>query len=485
MAQLASTHDSPSSTRVVRVLLVRPASLCNVLTPPIGLLYLSSSLKAAMPGAEVRLLDLRLERAPDRLFEKTVAEWRPDLLGISVYTGELEHVRGLVAAARRIQPEIHICFGGPGATIGPEDFDALSEIDSMVAGEGETAFARLAASIADGAAPAPGEISGLSVRDSSGEFVRAGKAEPIVDLDNLPFPDWDIIDIDRYAGMPQMNGFLAGKKYFPIFTSRACPFKCIYCHDIFGKQPRLRSAENVVDEIAALRGMGVDEIQIIDDCFNVNKQRLLKICRLIEQRGIKVKISFPNGLRSDIMDEEMLVALKRAGAWSVTFAVESASPRIQKLTRRNLNLERTYNAIRTAHRLGFITRAFFMIGFPTETLDEIKATIRIAMKLPLHGVAFSIVIPFKGAEMYEIACRELGKEKVDTVITPSYTSDVSFYELLTGIDLRRIQSRAYMRFYFNPVRALKLFVRVPRKIAYLNHIRRNIRIVWSLPAPRA
>jgi radical SAM superfamily enzyme YgiQ (UPF0313 family) len=137
---------------------------------------------------------------------------------------------------------------------------------------------------------------------------------------------------------------LKGKRYAPIFTSRGCPFLCTYCHDIFGKRFRWRSPENVAAEVKLLRSLGVDELEIVDDIFNMNPPRMKAVCRAIEP--YKMHIAFPNGLRFDILDEEGCEALTRAGTYAACVAVETITPRLQELIKKHLRVDRTHQAIR-------------------------------------------------------------------------------------------------------------------------------------------
>ncbi len=177
----------------------------------------------------------------------------------------------------------------------------------------------------------------------------------------------------------------------PIFTSRGCPFGCIYCHNVFGKKFRARSAENVLDELSMLkREYNIGEIEIIDDCFNIDLSRAKEIARGIIDRKLDIAISFPNGIRADHMDKELVDLLKEAGTYRVYYAVETASPRLQKLIRKNVDLDRPKEIVDYTAAQGIMTCGFFMMGFPTETEEEIRMTIDYACRSKFHQVLFSM-----------------------------------------------------------------------------------------------
>jgi radical SAM superfamily enzyme YgiQ (UPF0313 family) len=436
-----------------------------------GLMYLSASLKARFPGIDTRLLDLRLEASPQNALTDTIETYRPDVVGFLCLTGDGPVLDDLTARIKDLDASIHICCGGPYPTHSPEDFQSLIHVDAIVRGEGEISFGDLLECLAAGARP-DHATPGFAIRDADGDLAIPPYGPVIADLDKLPFPDWGLMDIDRYARMIQINIVLSGRRPMPIFTSRGCPFNCVYCHNMFGKKVRLRSPENVVDEIETLvRDHGVDEIQIYDDIFNIDRDRVFAICDLIIARNLSVKICFPNAIRGDMADDALILKLKEAGAYMITFALETASPRLQTYIRKHLDIDKTLRAIRFADRIGLITRAYFMIGFPTETLDEIKATIRLPARLPLTTLSLFSVIPFKGTALYDMAKKTLhGKARLRLAQPdPTFFAPSTYYTDATGISLRRYILICYFLF-FTPARLFRYFMKIPQKALYLRQL---------------
>jgi radical SAM superfamily enzyme YgiQ (UPF0313 family) len=195
---------------------------------------------------------------------------------------------------------------------------------------------------------------------------------------------------------------------------------------------------------------------------------MVRILNLIIQNNLNIKISFPNGIRGDILDDELILLLKKAGAYMITFAVETASPRLQKLIRKNLDLKKTVAAIKTTHKAGLITRGFFMVGFPTETEDEVKRTLRLAKNLPLTTFSVFSVIPFKGTALYSFAMKNTNSKgrQILREPVPTYFSPKTFYSETTGIGLRKHILFAYFMF-FTPFRLIRYFFKIPRKKLYL------------------
>jgi anaerobic magnesium-protoporphyrin IX monomethyl ester cyclase len=279
----------------------------------------------------------------------------------------------------------------------------------------------------------------------------------------MPYPAWDLIPVKKYFGKPMGDQLYHRPEIMTVVTSRSCPYSCIFCHNLFGRGFRARSATNVVDEIRTLHERyGVREIHVQDDIFNLDMDRAKEICRMIIENGPKVFLAFPNGLRGDIMDDELIDLLYRAGARRVCYAVESGSLRIQKMLKKNLNLEKLAVTVRKTAAKGILIKGFFMIGFPTETHDEMMQTIRFARDNDFDTAGFNRVIPTKGTELYEMA-RELGMKAVFDY--DDYSYDYSNINL-SAVDNRTLEKtirKAYFLFVAKPKRLLRLLWLFPRK----------------------
>lgn len=395
-----------------------------------------------------------------------MADWKPDFIGITTLTGDADVVKTISADAKEISPKIHVTCGGPYPTHSPEDFQEMTNVDSILRGEGEGSICDLFKHVEENRST---EIQGVSIRNSEGILPETGRCSAVLDLDSIPFPDWSLLDLKEYDRRVSMNGMQAGRRVMPVFTSRGCPYRCAYCHDMFGKKVRFRSPENVVEEISVLvKDYGVDEIQFTDDIFNLDKERALEICDRIVSAKLKIHICFPNGVRGDRMDRELIRALKAAGAYHISYAIETASPRLQKLLEKNVDVKKTEEAIRATVEEGLLVKSFFMIGFPTETVYEIRSTVDLAIKLPLHTVVFFTVVPFPGTKLYELAKKagETAGALAADFESANYNASKPYYSIATGFDLQRFKKMAYLRF-FTPVRLVRFFLKIPRKARYL------------------
>lgn len=428
-------------------------------THPLGLMYLAAYARAH-GHRDIGILDNRLEGWNlDRLVEEALAA-RPRVVGMTALTME---ARGMAAFSRRIReraPDVFQIAGGVHATHFTEETLEDSAVDVAIRGEGEATFAELLDRLAAGRPWS--DLAGIAYRDN-GRCVRTPDRPYIEEMNALPFPAWDLIPVERYFGKPMGDLLFERPELMSLYTSRACPFECVYCHNMFGRGFRPRSAENVFEEIHTLyHRYGIREFHIQDDIFNLRVERALEVCERVIRSGMRCVFAFPNGLRADIMTEELLQAMKGAGVRRIAYSVESASPRIQKLIRKRLDLEKTARIAERTARMGFLVKGFFMLGFPTETREEMEATIQFARSSAFHIVNFSRVLPNRGTELYNMVAAS-GREIVYDFDNYRYDySDINLSAVEDAV-FEGLIRKAYRSFLARPRRLVELFWLFPRK----------------------
>ena len=431
---------------MTKILLIKPTAgntPHRQVSHPLGLMYLASALRQA-GDYDVRIVDMRLL---SRAMEQTVLVLRqmePDIVGISAFTLEAPTVHALTRTVKGMVHPAKVVMGGPYPTSDPQGALADPNIDLVVLGEGELTFPQVVSHLESGCSDTLEAIPGIAFRHD-GKVLTTRAREEIADTNTLPFPAWDLVDISAYAKAERFSN-VRKNRYMSLFTSRSCPYQCIYCHKIFGKGFRPRSPENVVAEMEFLVNThGVREIEIVDDIFNLDAQRAEMICDLIVRRGLDIKIAFPNGMRGDLLTGRLLRKLKKAGVHFTGIAVETGSPRLQKVIRKNLDLKKVNQAITMAVDLGITTVGYFMLGFPTETREEIMATVDFACQSRLNFASFFTVTPFEGTGLHDLCLprlKELGGEKdLDFHRNTFNLSEVPDKEFF------RIKRQAYRRFY--------------------------------------
>ncbi|MDO8803062.1 MAG: radical SAM protein [Elusimicrobiota bacterium] len=426
---------------------------------PHGLLYVAASLRQA--GFEqIGVLDARMERLNRKELSRLIKEFSPDVVGITALSVDASEAHVVAALARKNAPGCKVVVGGPYTSSNPEAIVGDPNVDFAVIGEGERTACELVSALERGADVSG--IAGLAYRGPGGA-VFGPPREMIEEVDDIPLPAWDLLDMERYFGLwsrHSLSPYPGSGRILPLFTSRGCPYGCVYCHNLFGKKARLRSAEEVLREIELLvNKYGVEEIEIVDDIFNIDLPRAKLICDEIVRRGIKIGISFPQGLRADRMDEELVAKLRRAGTRLLFYAVESASPRVQKQIRKDLDLEKAARIIKFTAEQGILVGGFFMLGFPGETREEMQATARFARDLPFHIATFFYVTPYPNTELYTMAAGSLKK-----------AGKGDFFKFAVNLsavpdrEFQRIRETAYARFYYRPWQLWRIFRAVPNRL---------------------
>jgi anaerobic magnesium-protoporphyrin IX monomethyl ester cyclase len=453
------TDDKGKASR--RILLIKSRSndpTWKQVSHPLGLMAIAAYLREKY-RYEVRIEDLRVTGADCSRLESDIRLFAPDAVGISALTFETNAIPRIAGCVKRVNADIPVLLGGPHATAYPEKALQIPGVDYVVIGEGEIIVAQLLERLFEQRDVS--DIKGICYR-ANNQIVSTGRGELIKDINDLPMPAYDLIPIESYANFSRMSRTGSGK-YMTVFSSRGCPYQCIYCHNIFGKEFRFRSAEKLFREIEHLyHNHGIRDFEILDDIFNLNRDRLIDFCDRIINSGMKITIAFPNGLRGDLLDEHQLRKLRQAGTIFIGFAIETGSPRMQKLIKKNIQLERIRENIEIAHSLGIHPHGFFMIGFPGETLDEMKMTVKFMLSSKLHSCGLFVVMPFEGTELGAMA-KEMGKAPVSNFSLSYHTENFVNLTKSPAASVNRLRRQAILRFYLNPVRLFVLVRDFPNK----------------------
>jgi radical SAM superfamily enzyme YgiQ (UPF0313 family) len=343
--------------------------------PPVGLMYVASSARRHNPDVQIEILETSLDGRSDEALAAKLLDYRPDVVGIrsiSLFEDELKRVAELTRSVL----DIPIVAGGPIATARRGAvLQAIPAIDLLVVGEGELAFSRLLSGTA---------TNGLVFRHGS-KIVDLGDSDIVDNLDELPFPDYSLVDLGRYQ--EHLSYAYNHRRQGVLLTSRGCPFLCTYCNTFAGKTARLRSAENVVAEMEQMsREHAIDDFYVVDDIFNMDRKRTAAIFRKIIDLGKDWHLYFVNGLRADIMTRELVDLMADAGTAWVTYAVESGSPRIQKLVKKDMRLAKAAEIINYSQDRGMVVNVNTMYGFPTETPADAQLTLDYLAQLHMPSL---------------------------------------------------------------------------------------------------
>lgn len=412
--------------------------------PPLGLLYLAGYLEAHSDH-DVAVIDSQVEELSYDELEGRIADAAPDVVGLTAMTMTLIDVLKTARAVRKARPSAKVVLGGPHVHLFPEETIAFDEVDYLVMGEGEEAFKELLDFIDE--PDRLREIAGL-VFTENGRVVNTGVRPPIEDLDALAFPARHLVPYKRYSSL-----LAKGDCVTTVFTSRGCPFKCTFCdRPHLGKRFRARSPGNVVDELAECVEMGIDEFLIYDDTFTVDRARVIAICDEIAGRGLD--ISFDIRARVDTVNDEMLAKLKAAGCAGIHYGVEAGTEKILKVLNKGIHIEQVDEVFRMTRRHDIPVLAYFMIGSPTETREDVETTFRLMRRLKPDYVHMTVLTPFPGTRVYQMGL-ESGVIERDVWREFAANPDPAFEpphwgEHFTRAELNDLLKRGYKSFYLRP-----------------------------------
>lgn len=393
---------------------------------PLGLAYLAAAIRKK--GYPVSIIDAPAEGWKniqrfdsqrdfnglnfDQIRQK-IREKNPQVVGISItFTVQKDAAFKIASLVKKVDKNIIVVVGGPHVTVRPQESICHPDVDFAVLGEGEVSFPKLLEKLHQ-KAPSTQLKKVKGVAFKSGRKVFLTPPQPLIqDLDILPFPARDLLPMQTYfkaAKSLRANRDL-NKPWASVFTSRGCPFNCVFCsiHLSMGRQWRARSPQNVIQELKHLvKTYGIKQIDFEDDNLSFNKKRLEKICDLIVKNKLKIEWFTPNGVRADTLDESLLRKMKAAGCKELWFAPESGSQRVvDEIIGKKLNLKYVEKMVLACKKIGISCNCFFVIGFPEETKKEILETIAYAKKLSRLGAnncLFSLATPLYGTRLYEEA----------------------------------------------------------------------------------
>lgn len=408
--------------------------------PPLGILYIAGYLEK-YTDHDVAVIDAQVEQLNQTSLASRIESIDPDVVGITTMTMTLVDVIRTIDTIRKPNKDTKIILGGPHVHLFPDETLRSSNADYLVLGEGERTFSDLIEHLNDKKLK---HVPGL-VFKHNGNVVNTGLRPAIEDLDSLPFPARNLIPIQKYSSL-----LSKGKVVTTIITSRGCPFKCSFCaRPHLGKKFRARSPVNVVEELEECVKMGIREFLFYDDTFTINKQRVLGICDEIVRR--KLEIGWDIRARVDTVDEEMLGYLKNAGCQGIHYGVEAGTDNILNSLNKGITISQVQKAFALTRKHKISVLAYFMIGNPGETKDDIETTFRVMKSLKPDYTHITILTPFPGTEIYSKGLktrvikrdfwREFAKNPSSNFVPPHWG------EILTREELNRLLVKGYHTFY--------------------------------------
>lgn len=437
--------------------------------PPLGLLYVAAYAEK-VEDCSVVIMDCQAEGISHDILPDKLLDFRPDIVGILAMTYTLIDAVLVAKAVRSVCPKSFIVFGGPHPTIFPEETIKIPEVDFVIPGEGEYPFAELIKTIRDKSDY--NNLNGVLTKVNP-KFSAALKY--IENLDDLLFPARHLINNTKYKSPLAVNNILT-----TIMSSRGCPARCTYCdRPQMGKKFRMRSAEKVVEELChCFNTYGIKEFIFYDDTFTINKQRVIDICNLIIMKNLK--ISWDIRARIDTVTPQMLNLLKKAGCNRIHYGVESGSQKIQKILKKNLDINKIKEIFKITKKAGIEVLGYFMIGCPDENKKDLYDTFDLIKILPMDYLHITILTPFPGTEIYKKAL-EKGIFKNDYwreyALNPTADFKPNYLnQNFSNEELIAYQKKAYAYFYGRPTYILKRIF----KIKSFNEFKRKSKLGLGL-----
>jgi anaerobic magnesium-protoporphyrin IX monomethyl ester cyclase len=372
----------------------------------------------------------------------------PGIVGFSVFTSFAGKVMEGARLVKSIDPKILVIVGGPHASaLGEKTLAKCSAVDIAVCGEGEAPMLE----IVEGKSLS--EIAGIVFRDDNGEIVM--NAPKIVkDLGTLPFPAYHLLPYfpNGYKPHPPRGAFR--RVWTSLIRSRGCPYNCAYCcrDASFGRTYRFNSTDYTINLIRHLHDKyNISEITFYDDVFTCDRKETVNLLKAMVPETLGFDLIWDCETRVDLVDPELLLAMKKAGCRIIAFGVEHGVW-IKEIKGGQATLEQAEKAIRWAHQAGIKTIGYFMIGLPNETPETIGETINFAKKLNVNWAQFSIMIPIPGSQLYTQAVEENPSldEEWDKLVYESLGKmdiPLNFTKSLSVDDLKSWRRRAYKEFY--------------------------------------
>ncbi|MFH0802674.1 MAG: radical SAM protein [bacterium] len=426
--------------------------------PPLSLAYCASVLRKS--GIEAALRDCIIEKIDFESLKEVIRDFKPDLLVINTATFTIEGDLSVARLAREIFPGVHAAAMGIHVTALPdESFRAEPMLDYIIRGEPEETVRDLALAIQEGRDPL--EVKGISFR--IGGVVKHNSDRPFIgDLDALPFPAWDLVDLDDYREP------LSGERILLISPGRGCPYGCSFCagKTYYGSKVRLRSPKNIADELAwDGTQFGVRNFLFWIESFTINRDHVLALMDEIISR--KLDIRFICNSRVADVDREMLFKLKKAGCWMIAFGIESGNQEILDSMKKATLLPQAKKAVLMSHEAGLKVVGHCIIGVPGESVKTIKQTMALVRTLRLDYVQYYCCVPFPGSDLYREA---LEKGWINTDRWDGFEQSYSVMDL-PNLDSRNVmkwRKKAFLRFYLSPGTVFRIL----GEIRSLGHLKR-------------
>ncbi len=426
---------------------------------------------AAELGFKAKIMDYPAEKKGWNNYINDLKSFKPDFVVMSITTATIEKDMEAFKTARKHIPGVITIAKGAhfiSCTSTELNQEVYSVMDYAISGEAEFVIGNLLEAIIENSSL--DEIKGIFYR-SKGIMVKTAEYEYIEELESLPFPARGLMNNKLYT-RPD-----TGEPMATISVARGCPFPCFYCLTpvVSGKKLRKRSFENIVDELEeCVEKHGIKEFFFKADTFTVDRNWVIEVCDEIIRRDLK--ISWGTSARVKPLDEHMLKKMKQAGCWLMALGIESADDETLKKIRKGATKNDAVNAVKMIKKTGIKIYAYYMLGFPWETKEHIKKTIKFAKQLNCDFIEFHIAVPFEGTEYYErikntdlLESRAIGH---DSYLNPAVKTN-----FLSSDEILELKSQALREVCLSPGYIIKVLKNIKSSKEFFNYAKYGLRML--------
>ncbi|NVM21761.1 MAG: cobalamin B12-binding domain-containing protein [Desulfobacterales bacterium] len=444
----------------MKVLLVRNHDVGNVNTrlpeslnraqgiyPPLGIAHVASFLE--QNGVDAEVLDAKALNLTSTETKERIGKAHADIVGVTAMTPNCRGALEICKFTKEVDSHILTVVGGPQMNVFPAETVSDPNVDVGVIGDGELAMLKLARNFGN-----------------HKNVPRIMHGRRVLNLDSLPFPARHLLPNERYYCV------IAKHPFTTMITSRGCPFKCGFCYSL-DKRVRYRSAENVVDEMEqAVEKYRFKEVMFYDDCFTLNRKRVVAVCKEIIRR--KLDVCWETPTRVDLVDFGLLKLMRKAGCIRIRYGVESGDENILKVMGKGVTLKQAEKAFEATRKARIETFAYFILGYIRETIDTMQKTIDFAKKLDPDWAMFTVATPLPETRLHAEAVKH-------GLIDADYWRDFTLGKRSDRVpfmvpDADKWVNRAYRQFYFRP----SFIAKKIGKVGSLNTLKRNLEGAWGI-----
>lgn len=386
----------------MKIALVWPFGYDTEYVMPLSLGYLKSNIDETKHNVKIFDCSLNPLRADTIEFKKMLMDFEPDIVGVSCWSPTYNEGIRVLQVAKAINPKVITLMGGAHASSYPDAIMKNESVDYIFDGESELSFPVFLEEIKK-ENPNLSIVKGLIYRNKN-ENISKNEPEKEENLDQIKFPDYDTMNLAGYINLGyKFNTTI--KQNAPVWVTRGCPYRCQYCSapQLNGRLIRAHSVEYMVNWVKYLYNeKGIRQINIIDDNFTFDMKFAKEFCKAMIDLNLKdIHFGTPNGIRIQRTDKELLELMKKTGWINVVVAPESGSVSTLQRMKKDLDPKIIAPKVKEIKEAGLKVHGFFIIGYPGDTLEDIKETIKMIRECKFNFFFLNNFQPLPGTPIYD------------------------------------------------------------------------------------